>query len=768
MFLVLEGWIRISHDFSSFLREMAEAVSGAVEVKVGALRSFDEDGIIWLDEELEKALDHDYPDWKNPSKTYMVPCTFEMKGNRDEKGQLAEKKVFDLLHDFGNHNEEPMFVVHSYNFREKIFDWRNQRQDEKKHVRGEHDFLLLHRNYGMIFLQVKEATPSTKINRLASARKQLEKDKESLLHFTENKLRVDLKKKMKCERSHILTYVVMPNCQQGESPHSDGVFMENCENVEAFSKWWEENILPRTPPDQEVYNCLVTRFVGLSHDVPYPLSFAIEDSHKELMRHTSEQAKIFLNSTAEQWITGPAGSGKTWLLIEKVKQLSASQSGEKILVVCVNAPFSKRLDKEFKDCSRVVVKRFEELLLEITETERPFDKASQHDLIRLALEKLEQNTPQPEYDHIFVDECEDLIGGEWPVLFQKIWKGNEDDCGSTEVPGCKYKWYFYDPNQCGQYSDKHKLRKALATSSKLTRVLRNTGNIFDQCNKYFQGLDGTEGITLGHKKCGLNIEWQASLPSEMVTEKEGAHLVAKCIEKLRNENISEADVCVLVQNEDIRDQLSSELKVLDVDNHNAEDQFEGDHKNKVVVESIWRFKGLESKVVILYNPAFALTDIIYVIKLLYIALSRCNCYLVVITTKRGVAALKSKYGFDIDDRMTPEMLENVELKGPIGRTIRSLVPFYELECFRKPSRTIPTLVRLEQLSTVLGNRYVVHCVVVLNYKIVNGFCGNFIGVETPTLFSYVKDIFSTYEIRVCGVSLPESAEREQHLRICYK
>lgn len=456
-------------------------------------------------------------------------------------------------------------------------------------------------------------------------------------------------------------------------------------------------------------------FVGLIHDVPYPLRFAIEDSNKELMRCTSEQLKVLMNSSAEQWITGPAGSGKTCLLREKVKDLSANRSGEKILVVCVNAPFSKSLEQEFKDCSCVVVKRFEELLLEITETERPFDRASQYDLIRLAIEKLEQNTLKPEYDHIFVDECEDLIGEEWLVLFQKIWKGNEDDHGGTEVPECKYAWYFYDTNQCGQYSDKHKLRKALATSSKLTCVLRNTGNIFNQCKKYLQEFLGTEKISLGHKKWGLNIEWQASLPSEMDTEKEGAHLVAKCIDKLRKETVSAADVCVLVQSEEIRDQLSSELNKLGVDNHNAEEQFESNDKNKVVVESVWRFKGLESKVVILYNPAFVLTDI-HVIKLLYIALSRCNCYLVVITTKRGVAALKSKYGFDIDDRMTPEMLKNVKLKGPIGHTIRSLVPFYELVCFRKPSRTIPTLIRLEQLSTVAEHCwYVVHCVVVLNY-----------------------------------------------------
>ena len=378
-------------------------------------------------------------------------------------------------------------------------------------------------------------------------------------------------------------------------------------------------------------------FVGLIHCVPYPLSSSIENSNKSLVYHTSEQLKVLLNSPAEQWITGPAGTGKTWVLIEKVKELDASQSGERILVVCFIEPLSKSLEEQFKDCSCVVVKIFETLLFEITE-KRNYSDCGTRENINLAVEILERKAP--EYDHIFVDECEDLIGDKWPVLFQKMWKGNADDCGSREVTGCKYKWFFYDTNQNMRWPDEL-FQEAVGSSYKLTRVLRNTGNIFDQSKKYLlPSSDSTKEITLGHKEWGLNINWQASLPSRNVAEKMGAKSVANCINDLIKKNVAEADICVLVENEDVRDRLSLELKELEVDNHNAEEHFEVNHKNKVLVDSIMRFKGLESKVVILYYPEFT-TEFK---KRLYIAFSRCSCYLVVITTKECLDALKSKYG----------------------------------------------------------------------------------------------------------------------------
>lgn len=116
------------------------------------------------------------------------------------------------------------------------------------------------------------------------------------------------------------------------------------------------------------------------HSIP-PLSHFIDTSYKRLAFKTNEQLKVMLNSTSEQWITGPAGSGKTWLLVEKVKSLAQKihlqETGERILVCCFNRPLSKMLSRAFQnhltsllpgdDLSQVVdVKTFSSLLNKIT------------------------------------------------------------------------------------------------------------------------------------------------------------------------------------------------------------------------------------------------------------------------------------------------------------------------------------------------------------------------------------------------------------------
>ena len=371
-----------------------------------------------------------------------------------------------------------------------------------------------------------------------------------------------------------------------------------------------------------------------------------------LVLKTAEQSKVLLSSSAEQWISGPAGSGKTWLLIEKVKQLGASQCGQRILVVCFNRPLSKMLKKQFEDCCCVVdVKTFQKLIYEFT-AKKCYSDRDKEESINLAVEFLKSCEDRvTKYDHIFVDECQDLIGDKWVGLFEKLWKGNEDDSGTIEGTACKCKWFFYDTNQYVGWSEERfqRHKKALVTSTKLTRVLRNTGNIFDQSRKYLQpSTPSTEKITLGHEEWGLNIEWKDALDSRLDSGSLGVESIVDVITDVRKKCVSEEDICILVENERVRRLLSDKLKALNVDNHDAEEHFEGRHK-KVVVESVRRFKGLESKVVILFNPEFSVKSNKHIRELLYTAVSRCCCYLVVITTKEGLAALKSVKGVDEED-----------------------------------------------------------------------------------------------------------------------
>ena len=100
-------------------------------------------------------LDGKYPGWKNPQKTYMVPCEFLHGKLTPYPGEKAEKKVFDLLQNFGKSRSEPMFVVHSKKF-EVIISERNKKSNKikKRWLRGEPDFVIIHRLHGIMFFQV--------------------------------------------------------------------------------------------------------------------------------------------------------------------------------------------------------------------------------------------------------------------------------------------------------------------------------------------------------------------------------------------------------------------------------------------------------------------------------------------------------------------------------------------------------------------------------------------------------------------------------------
>ena len=61
--------------------------------------------------------------------------------------------------------------------------------------------------------------------------------------------------------------------------------------------------------------------------------------------------------------------------------------------------------------------------------------------------------------------------------------------------------------------------------------------------------------------------------------------------------------------------------------------------NRVIVDSTRRFKGLESKVVILLDPEYRVDQ--QAVELMYVAVSRCHCYLVIISLKSRCEWFKS-------------------------------------------------------------------------------------------------------------------------------
>ena len=110
------------------------------------------------DDEVIDLLNNEYQDWRDPSRTYMVPCVFPCKERELNDGEQTEKTFFDLLQGFGESRSEKMFVIHSYNFAELISEWnKKSKRREEKWLIGEHDFVVIHHQRGIIFFQVTES-----------------------------------------------------------------------------------------------------------------------------------------------------------------------------------------------------------------------------------------------------------------------------------------------------------------------------------------------------------------------------------------------------------------------------------------------------------------------------------------------------------------------------------------------------------------------------------------------------------------------------------
>ena len=445
-----------------------------------------------------------------------------------------------------------------------------------------------------------------------------------------------------------------------------------------------------------IIGSFILRFVGMSYLKPWR-GLCINDDDNTMIFQTQQQMKFLAGySPRELWIRGTAGSGKTYLLIEKALTLAQgilsdpTKTNEKILVLCCNPILRKALEKtingylqvpEARDVSSFLhCKTFTELVMELASwSSPPRGNLDKEISVNWALEKLKEKDDVFMYDHILVDEGQDLYGTKWPTLLKHIHKGSR---GFAQEARPGFFWVMYDVNQ-HLYLGKKSPRShfdCIQNNAELNVVFRNTDNIFKQSKKYFKSLmSNGSPITLGHEVTGLPIEWDDSLAScnvipegtKLVSrlEKEtpqgarlvvsveeklqgprlkeeiqqGARLVVNWIEKLEKEKVHPKDICVLVQNQEKQRLLRDEIERIGWNSQTADDLLENS-RNCAVVESIQRFKGLESKVVILFNPPFQGYSQFCTKELLYAAVSRCSCFLVVISSKEGCIALKSDVG----------------------------------------------------------------------------------------------------------------------------
>lgn len=282
------------------------------------------------------------------------------------EGDTAEMKIFHMLEKFGKETGQPMFVLTQVKISDFIRNLLHQKLPadhpiltSKLRFEGEIDFLIIHRQIGVILIEVKAAKKFSKSVQ-GKAQKQLQIGKE-IIHALLRPDHIDIP---------VYKVIAMPNLGEPGRENQNFISLRelNVQSYDDFVRWWENKFAKKifgSHEKQEIQN-LIYIFVGQKCEISSKVLLEVckkidkqnflQKSYERCTRHgdgsnvvlkTSDQPEqailtrqfLFLNpdqlriwnGPRQQFFNGSSGSGKTILL--QFKALECAKSAEKVVIV---------------------------------------------------------------------------------------------------------------------------------------------------------------------------------------------------------------------------------------------------------------------------------------------------------------------------------------------------------------------------------------------------------------------------------------------------
>lgn len=494
---------------------------------------------------------------------------------------------------------------------------------------GETDFIILHPDLGVLVMELKGG----RVARDGVTGKWASMDRSGGVHAIDDPFaqargsKYALIEKVKAHPSwgnrwiEIGHSVALPDCARPAVPLSpDGPveilftaedFADPRRRVEAIYAWWkgrEQHPFRLGPDGVEI----LVKLLAPTFELRRPLGIVLAEQDREILHLTEQQFRVLdvLKRQRRVAVSGGAGTGKTFLAVEKAKRLAAE--GFHVLLTCFNRPLAEFLSRSVGRTERLDVLTFHQLCYaRAREAGIPLAYAGESDA---PAEYFEQTLPEAllsaldktaqRYDAIVVDEGQDFRARWWePLQF----------CLADPSDGILY--VFHDDNQM-IYQRHASFPKGLQEAC-LTENLRNTRTIHGEASRFYKG---GELVPLG--PAGKPVE-VVQAPSRDKVESEVSRVLHRL---LREERIPADQVAILT---------GTSLEKTVIARHGRIGAFSTTHDQdadpeKVLLETIHRFKGLERPVVVLADIEGLLDA--EATELLYVGLTRARGHLVIVAT----------------------------------------------------------------------------------------------------------------------------------------
>jgi hypothetical protein len=375
------------------------------------------------------------------------------------------------------------------------------------------------------------------------------------------------------------------------------------------------------------------------------VSTRLQEEEVIRIRLTQQQARLLraLGTRKRAAICGGAGTGKTLLAVERARSLASS--GAKTLLLCYNRGLADHLKVVTEGCPNLHAMSFHQLCdwrIRVARSEHGRDLLGEAMQTYPNKDRFDVQLPFAlalstelsglRYDAVVVDEGQDFRDEFWfPLICLLV----------NEMESTFY--VFFDHNQ------------AIYTPSTqlpidddpfvLTTNCRNTIHIHDAAYHYYKGIQ-TDGPEIAGEPvvslCAPSVRAQATRLHSLITQ-----LIVK-------EHVRPSDIVVLVAAAG-KTTYYSEIKDKPLP-QNAKWSFEA-HRvtDSVLVDTVARFKGLESAIVFLWGLQEVTPSSDR--EILYIGLSRAKSRLYLVGSEQVCSRL-IQYQVDLDARSSANQIQS--------------------------------------------------------------------------------------------------------------